>query len=153
MPEHQEGKRLPKAIREKRIPAKIRHALDLYLEGRVKDKKAAAAAADISREHFSRSLKFPHIAAYCDRRVEELLREGKIKGAVRLLELMDSPAQSTAFDAVKLALAINGIKPAEQPAIVNNVSVLAGYIIDCGQPLEASGPVLDLDPGEPEDGK
>jgi hypothetical protein len=126
------------------IPRRIREAIKLYTEGRTKTWRAAADKVGISHEHMYRTLAKPHVAAYLRDRAAHVVAMGVGRAAPRLNQLMDSPSQRTALDAVKYSLGTAGIKPASD-AVNVNVGARFGFRIDLREDRSAPLPEM-LDP-------
>jgi hypothetical protein len=126
------------------IPKRVREAIKLYTEGHAKTWALAADKGKISREHLSRCLGKPHIAAYLRNRAAHVVAMGVGRAAPRLNQLMDSPSQKVALDAVKFSLGTAGIKPTSDAANVN-VSVRSGYIIDLRDRASKNDPLPQID--------
>lgn len=114
----------------KPIPRKVRHALNLMFRGECKDIKAAAAQANLSREHLSRSLRMPHVQAFIARESRKTIAEHTIRASARIGELVDAASEHVSLDASKHVLAIEGIRPPDQGQVSVNVGVSVGYVID-----------------------
>ena len=125
----------------KRVPPKVRKAVRLLLEGSATKIKAAADQVGLHPDSLSRAFRAPHVKLYVDERTRALLDSGKTIAAARLMELLHASSDHVSLDASRLALSINGIKPAEHGvniSINNNVS--PGYIIDLRNPRDALPP-------------
>lgn len=134
-----EALKAPVPDKLKPVPRKVRHALDLMLRGECKDIKAAAAQANLSREHLSRSLRMPHVQAFIARKSRETIAQHTIRASARIGELMDASSEHVSLDASKHVLAIEGIRPPDQAQGYVNVNVSVGYVID----LSGAAKVID----------
>jgi hypothetical protein len=115
---------------QRRISKKVRTAIEAMVSGQCKTIKDAAEKVGLSREHFTRELSKPHIAAYMREKVLKQLaiaaaRAGAVKG-----ELLDSDNEMVRDRASSFVLGLAGITPATTPALNVNLEVRAGYVID-----------------------
>jgi hypothetical protein len=131
--------------RRKKIPQRVRQAIEKLVNGEVKTVTAAAEAAGISREYLSRSLSIPHVAAHLKNKVQRRLAVGAARAGAVKMELLDSASDHVRNDASEYVLALAGIKPAERPSVEVNLSVRAGYIIDLSP---EPGEIVDVTPVE-----
>jgi hypothetical protein len=125
-----EALKAPVPEKIKPVPRKVRHALDLMFRGECKDIKAAAAQANLSREHLSRSLRLPHVQAFIARKSRETVANHTIRASARLGELIDSASDHVSLDATKHTLGIGGIRPPSDGtniSIINNIA--PGYVV------------------------
>lgn len=73
----------------------------------------------------------PHVQVFLERESRRILSVGQLRASHRMLELVDSSAAGTSFDASKHVLAIGGIRPPDTSHGVHvNVGVSVGYVID-----------------------
>jgi hypothetical protein len=120
-----------KPPRERRVSARVRHAVDLLLSGQCRLKKDAAARAKLSPERLSRALKESHVLEYVQAQTRVLLAQSQAPAAATMLRLLDqAKSEHVQKDVAIHLLGINGHKPAAEPAAVVNVNIRAGYIID-----------------------
>ncbi|MET4240713.1 hypothetical protein [Bradyrhizobium sp. RT10b] len=98
----------------KPISKKIRAAIDALVEG--ENITAAAAIAGLSREHLSRELGRPHIAALLRQKIERNLAINAAKAGVTKVRLMDSENGMVADRASSFILGLAGISPQTVPA-------------------------------------
>jgi hypothetical protein len=129
--------------RSKKIPQRVRLAIEKMVNGEVKTVTAAAEAAGLSREYLSRSLSAPPIAAYLKGKIQRRLAVGAARAGAVKMELLESASDHVRNDASEYVLALAGIKPAEKSAIEINLSVKAGYIIDLSP---EPGELVDVTP-------
>jgi hypothetical protein len=113
-----------------RISKKVRSGIEFMVMGDCKIIKDAAEKAGLSREHFTRELSKPHIAAYMRQKVLKQLaiaaaRAGAVKG-----ELLDSDNDMVRDRASTFVLGLADIAPASAPALSVNIDIKAGYVID-----------------------
>ena len=118
------------AIAQRRISKKVRSGIEALVSGQCKTIAAAAEKAGLSREHFTRELSKPHVAAYMREKVLKQLaiaaaRAGAVKG-----ELLDSDNEMVRDRASSFVLGLAGIQPATTPGVAINVEIKAGYVID-----------------------
>jgi hypothetical protein len=114
----------------RRISKKVRSGIGFMVSGDCKIIKDAAEKVGLSREHFTRELSKPHIAAYMRERVLKQLaiaaaRAGAVKG-----ELLDSDNEMVRDRASNFILGLARIAPATTPALSVNLEIRAGYVID-----------------------
>ena len=137
--------------RRKRIPEKVKRAIDALIEGRARNISAAADLVECSRAYISRELGKPHIADYFKNRVAKAVALTGGRAAARLAELIDDERSAhVALDASKFVLGTLGIKPTADPAVNVNLNVPAGWIIDLTPPKEIE---LEALPPSPADGE
>jgi hypothetical protein len=127
------------AIPAKRISAKVRAGIEYMVSGDCKIIKDAAEKAGLSREHFTRELSKPHIAAYMHTKVVKQLaiaaaRAGAVKG-----ELLDSDNEMVRDRASSFVLGLAGIAPAATPGVSINLDIKAGFVIDLTEPQPSPG--------------
>jgi hypothetical protein len=97
----------------------------------------AALLVGLSREHLSRELNRPHIAAFMRQEIMRHLniaaaRAGAVKG-----ELLDSDNELVRDRASTFVLGLADIQPATSPALNVNIEMKAGYIVDLSEPPRA----------------
>jgi hypothetical protein len=134
-----------KPAKASRISRRLAEVVRLLLTGECKTQKAAAERAGMNASHVSEALKKPHVRVFVERRVRETIANGTMRASARLLELVDAGSEHVSLDASKHLLAIEGIKPAAEPATQVNINVRAGYIIDLSEP----GEIVDITPNKP----
>lgn len=129
---------IPAEPKRRRVPPpKVREAIDLIVQGRVKTITAAAKKVGLTRERLSRALGEPHIAEHLRQKAARAVATGAGRAAARLVGLLDAKSEHVSFDAARHTLAIAGIKPAAEASMNLNVNVKAGYVIKLvapGQP-------------------
>jgi hypothetical protein len=121
---------LAEPIAQRRISKKVRSGIGFMVSGDCKIIRDAAEKVGLSREHFTRELSKPHIAAYMRERVLKQLaiaaaRAGAVKG-----ELLDSENEMVRDRSSSFILGLAGIAPATTPGVAINVEIKAGYVID-----------------------
>jgi hypothetical protein len=119
-------------IAQHRISKKVRSGIEFMVMGDCKIIKDAAEKAGLTREHFTRELSKPHVAAYMREKVLKQLaiaaaRAGAVKG-----ELLDSNNDMVRDRASTFVLGLADIAPASAPALSVNLELRAGYVIDIG---------------------
>jgi hypothetical protein len=117
-------------IAQRRISKKVRSGIEYMVSGDCKIIKDAAEKAGLTREHFTRELSKPHVAAYMREKVLKQLaiaaaRAGAVKG-----DLLDSDNDMVRDRASTFVLGLADIAPATSPALSVNIEVKAGYVID-----------------------
>jgi hypothetical protein len=136
----------PRAIdqrsgKPKRVTKKLKHAVRLMLTGECITLKAAAERAKISPEHFSRSLRQPHVRVYLDEQCNSELAAGKPLAAHRLLALLHAKSEHVSLDAAIATLGINGVRPTTEARPLNvNVGISVGYVLDLREPADRTPP-------------
>lgn len=120
----------------KPISKKVRSAIDAMVRGDVKTITAAAEHAGLSREHLSRELGRPHIAALLQEKVARNLAMSSARAGATKVDLLDSANDMVRDRASSFVLGLAGIAPSQQPSVSVNVNVRAGYIIDLSEPGE-----------------
>jgi len=96
----------------------------------LQDYQGRCGKAGLSREHFTRELSKPHIAAHLRQKVLRSLaiataRAGAVKG-----ELLDSDNDMVHDRASTFVLGLADIAPASMPSLSVNIEMRAGYVID-----------------------
>jgi len=127
--------------RKRRVPPRVRDAINELVYGRVKTITAAAEKVGLSRERLSRALSEPHIAEFVRTRAAKIVGLASGRAAARLAELIDSGSEHVSFDASKHVLAIAGIKPAADAQVNVNLELRAGYVISLE---ERDGPAAKI---------
>src|SRR5450631_4152528 len=97
---------------QRRISKKVRSGIEFMVSGDCKIIKHAAEKAGLTREHFTRELSKPHVAAYMREKVLKQLaiaaaRAGAVKG-----ELLDSDNDMVRDRASSFVLGLADIAPA-----------------------------------------
>jgi hypothetical protein len=117
-------------IAQRRISKKVRSGIGFMVTGDCKIIKDAAEKVGLSREHFTRELSKPHIAAYMRERVLKQLAIAAARAGAVKIDLVDSENAMVADRASSFILGLAGIAPAPTPALNVNLEVRAGYVID-----------------------
>jgi hypothetical protein len=117
-------------IAQRRISKKVRSGIEFMVMGDCKIIKDAAEKAGLTREHFTRELSKPHVAAYMREKVLKQFaiaaaRAGAVKG-----ELLDSDNDMVRDRSSSFVLGLAGIAPASTPGLAVNIEIKAGYVID-----------------------
>jgi hypothetical protein len=123
----------------RRVPPKVRQAINEYVSGRARTKEQAAKTAGISREYFSRSCGLPHVAAYLRDQAARHIATGAARAAAKMVELMEAKNGRVAHDSAKFVLGVAGIKPAPDAQPNVNVNIKAGFVIRLVDPEAAPG--------------
>jgi hypothetical protein len=121
---------------QRRISKKVRSGIGYMVSGDCKIIKDAAEKVGLSREHFTRELSKPHIAAYLREKVLKQLAIAAARAGAVKIDLVDSDNAMVADRASSFILGLAGIAPATTPALNVNLEVRAGYIIDLSEPGE-----------------
>jgi transposase-like protein len=141
---------LPAPKRTRRIPPRVREAIDAYVSGRARSITAAAKKAGLSREYLSRSLSQPHVAEFLRQKAARVVAMGAGRAAARLNELINSKSDHVSLDATRLSLGIAGIKPASDAQVNVNIDVKAGFVIDLsGRSPPIERPIKIVSPQQP----
>jgi hypothetical protein len=127
---------------KRRVPPRVRDAINELVYGRAKTITAAAEKVGLSRERLSRALSEPHIADYLRTRAARVVGLASGRAAARLSELVDAGSEHVSFDASKHILAIAGIKPATDPQLNVNIELKAGYVIDLSEPDQPAAKIV-----------
>lgn len=148
---------------KRRISRRLSHAIDLLISGKAATQAAAAEQAGLTREHFNRALKEPHVRAFVTRRTSEMLVGLVPKALATLARTLDSGNSQAALNASLVILKQFGvIAPEGGPNVAISLST-PGYVIDLSggdgsytrivgapdaqQPVQSAGPrTIDLDP-------
>lgn len=121
----------------KKIPGKIKRAIDALIRGDVKTITDAAELVGYTREHLSRELHRPHIQAFFQDKVKRIVTLTSGRAAARLAELIDDPRSAhVSLEASKFALGYVGVRPTSDEHLSVDVNVRAGFVIDLSTPSE-----------------
>lgn len=123
----------PQAIKHRRIPKKIRQAIDLLQTGECTTQKAAAERVKLSPEHLSRTLRMPHVLAHIENRTRIALAQSQGQASATLLRLLNAESEHVQKDVAVHLLAIAGHKPQNSPQVSVNIELKAGYVIDLSE--------------------
>jgi hypothetical protein len=124
--------------RKRPIPKRVREAITLIVEGRVKSIAAAARKVKLSREYLSRTLGEPHVTAHLRDRAARAVAVSSAHAAARVTELITrSRSEHVAFEASKFSLGVAGIRPQPEAQLNVNIDIKAGYVIDLAPPGDA----------------
>src|ERR1022692_3066801 len=116
------SKLLPQPDKRRRIPPRVREAIDAIVQGRSKTITSAARTVGLSREYLSRSLSEPHIAEHLRQKAARAVAISSGHAAARITELINkSRSDHVAFEASKFSLGVAGIRP--QPEAQLNVNI------------------------------
>ena len=115
---------------ERRISKKVRAGIEAMVTGDCKTILAAAEKAGLSREHFTRELSKPHIAAYMREKVLKQLAIAAARAGAVKVDLLDSDNAIARDRASTFVLGLADIAPASAPASSVNLEIRAGYVID-----------------------
>lgn len=116
----------------KRIPPKIRKAVNLLETGECKTQRAAAQRIGVSDAYLCVQLKKPHVQAFIAQRRAENLARGTLRASARIAGLVDADSEHVALHASRLLLETSGdLKTGERGVNINiNNNIAAGYVID-----------------------
>lgn len=134
---------LPDDPRPKRIPKRIKQAIEDLVRGDAKSITDAAERAGYTREHLSREIHKRHIQQYLRDRRGRSLTIASARATARVSDLLDASSEHVSLDAAKFILGIDGVKPASDGMSLNvNVNLRAGYVLDLRSPDE----IVDVTP-------
>ncbi|MGM4877981.1 hypothetical protein AB7645_43035 [Bradyrhizobium sp. 956_D2_N1_5] len=119
-----------KPARPKPISAKVREATASMVAGDCKTVTAAAEKVGITREHLSRELSKPHVAAFMHQKVQRNLAIAATRAGAVKVDLLDCDHALVRDRASSFVLGPAGIQPSSQPSVNVNIEVRAGYVID-----------------------
>jgi transposase-like protein len=125
---------LPPPEKRRRIPPRVREAIDAIVQGRAKTITSAARKVGLSREYLSRSLSEPHVAEHLRQKAARAVAIGAGRASARLVQLLDASSEHVSLDAARHTLGIAGIKPASGAQLSVNVDIKAGFVIDLSEP-------------------
>jgi hypothetical protein len=94
---------------KRRVPPRVRDAVNELVYGPAKTITAAAEKVGLSRERLSRALSEPYIAEYLRTRAARVVGLASGRAAARLAELVDSTSEHVSFDASKAARTVGGV--------------------------------------------
>jgi hypothetical protein len=114
----------------RRISKKVRTGIEFMVMGDVKIIKDAAEKAGLTREHFTRELSKPHVAAYMREKVLKQLAIAAARAGSVKVDLLDSDNEMVRDRASTFVLGLADIAPAAAPALSVNLEMRAGYILD-----------------------
>lgn len=150
----------PKPAKTRVVSRRVRHAIDLIINGEAKTQKAAAEKAGLTRERFCRALKESHVIEYLDQQTRVLLAQSRAPAAATLMTLLEqAKSEHVRKDVATTLLGYSGIHATGErgPLVTIGIGGGAGYIIDLrgpgGEPVNGSdkigpaGGVLDRDRG------
>lgn len=146
------------APKPRRVPPKVKQAIQLIVDGDVKTITAAAKKVAPSRERLSRALDEPHITEFLRQKAARAVAISAGRASARLIALLDSKASTS----VSMQRGTHWPSPASsRPPIlmVNlNLDVSAGYVIDLSEPdrplrIVSPSPAGGGPPTERRDGK
>jgi transposase-like protein len=123
--------------KRRRIPPRVREAIDAIVQGRAKTITSAARKVGLSREYLSRSLSEPHVAEHLRQKAARAVAIGAGRASARLVQLLDASSEHVSLDAARHTLGIAGIKPAPDANVNLNVELRAGFVIDLSEPGES----------------
>jgi hypothetical protein len=122
----------------RRIPEKLRRALDLLATGKCKTQLEAAEQVGLTRETLCRNLAKPHVAEYIRRRAIRTVAIAAGRAAEVKAEHLDCPDSMVRDRSSSFVLATAGIGPATAPSLSINLEMRAGYVIDLSATAIAS---------------
>jgi hypothetical protein len=122
----------------KRISKNVRLAISKMVNGDCKKVTDAALIVGLSREHLSRELNRPHIAAFMRQEVLRHLNIAAARAGAVKNELLDSDSEIVRDRSSSFILGLAGIQPAASPSVALNVEIKAGYVIDLSDPGPAT---------------
>jgi hypothetical protein len=145
IPAEASGKATAKG-KQRRVPAKVKYAVDLLFSGECKTQKAAAERAGLTREYLNRALAQDHVNDYFTHKAKLEMRAAlPIAIAVKagLLHAVSEKVQSEVASEIMGIGGISAPKTGHQTNV--NVSVAAGYVINLATKAEQQ-PTIDITP-------
>lgn len=141
----------PKPAKTRVVSRRVKHAIDLIINGEAKTQKAAAEKAGLTRERFCRALKEDHVIEYLDRQTRVLLAQSRAPAAATLMTLLEqAKSEHVRKDVATTLLGYNGIHAGIASGPVVNIGIGGGigYIIDLsGAPQPGVIPSSNIGPG------
>ncbi|MGH6672356.1 MAG: hypothetical protein ACRECV_10345 [Xanthobacteraceae bacterium] len=136
----------PAEPKRRRVPAKVREAIDHYVSGRAKNITAAAKKVGMSREGLSRALSRPDVTEFLKQKAARQVALGAGRASARMIQLMDAKSEHVSADMARHVAAIAGIRPASDAQLNVNVDVRAGFVIRLTDPdaTQDSAPPRDV---------
>lgn len=138
-----------------RISRRLAHAIDLLLSGKCSTQAAAAEQAGLTRSHFNRALKKPHIRAFIARRTSENFVGLVPMAAATVARIMSGPNAVAALNAALVVLKQFKVVDTEKGASVAISLESPGYIINLRGDPEGSRtidaraqPLIDVTPAQ-----
>jgi hypothetical protein len=116
-----------KPVQKPRISKRLKRALDLWLTGKVGDRKTAAEKAGLTAEYFCRALKKPHVMVVCRTWAEDNIGVATLRASSRVRELLDGESEHVAG---KVALRL-----LESERLIAPAGVQSGPVIHAHGPL------------------
>ena len=113
-----------------RISKSVRAAISKMVNGDCKKVTDAALLVGLSREHLSRELNRPHIAAFMRQEILRHLNIAAARAGSTKVELLDSDNEIVRDRASTFVLALSDIAPASTSSLNVNLELRAGYCID-----------------------
>ena len=128
----------------KPISRKVREAINFMVttDGKSGTVTAAALHAGLTREHLSRELGRPHVAALLRQKVSATRNQCR-QGRRDQGQLLDCDNAMVKDRASTFILGLAGIQPATQPSVNVNIEVRAGYVIDLSDDPARPPKVID----------
>ncbi|MBR1086456.1 hypothetical protein JQ621_03105 [Bradyrhizobium manausense] len=133
----------PNMEKQKPISGRVREAIASMVTGESKNITAAAIKVGLTREHLSRELSKPHIAAFMHQKVQRNLAIAATRAGAAKVELLDCDNAMVRDRASSFVLGLAGIQPASQPSVNVNIEVRAGYVIDLSDDPAPAPKVID----------
>jgi hypothetical protein len=128
-----------RAVKERRVTAKVRQAIALLESGECKTQKAACARVGITEQYLCRSLGMVHVQAFIARQRARNIQRGALRASARIADLVDAESEHVAIKAAQALLVTSGDIKGETSSGSNvsvsvGVTVQAGYVIDLSDP-------------------
>jgi hypothetical protein len=127
----------PKPAKKREVSRRVRHAVDLIVNGECKTQKAAAEKAGLTPERLCRALKESHVLEYLDQQTRVLLAQSRAPAAATLMTLLEQgKSEHVRKDVATTLLGYSGFHAngARGPLINLNIGCAPGYIIDLSRP-------------------
>lgn len=115
------------------VSRRVRHAIDLIINGDAKTQKAAAEKAGLTRERFCRALKESHVIEYLDGQTRVLLAQSRAPAAATLMTLLEqAKSEHVRKDVAVTLLGYSGIHATGErgPLVTIGFGAGPGYVLD-----------------------
>lgn len=122
-----------KPAKTRKVSRRVRHAIDLIINGEAKTQKAAAEKAGLTRERFCRALKESHVIEYLDGATRVLLAQSRAPAAATLMTLLEQgKSEHVRKDVAVTLLGYSGIHATGDrgPLVSIGIGGGVGYVID-----------------------
>jgi hypothetical protein len=146
IPAEASGKLQAKA-KKRRVPAKVKHAVDLLFSGECKTQKAAAERVGLTREYLNRALAQDHVNDYFTHKAKLEMRAALPIAIAVKAGLLGAVSEKVQSEVASEIMALGGIIAPKATEHANvNVAVSVGYIVDW-RGTEQQPASIDITPG------